>query len=77
MKTKLTHKFYAKALSVGLFTAIVLAAAWVLFVLVLCTYYKENGSEWLSPWLAATAARLVNAEGAMYALIAALVGALL
>ncbi|HWS30012.1 MAG TPA: sensor histidine kinase [Clostridia bacterium] len=73
MKTKLTHKFYAKALGAGLFTAIALAAAWVLFLIVICVYYRDSGSGWLSPWLAGAAVRLVNAEGAMYALFAALV----
>jgi len=73
MKTKLTHKFYAKSLGVGLFTATVLAAMWVLFLIVICVYYRNGGSEGLSPWLTSTAVRFVSTEGTLYVLIAALV----
>jgi signal transduction histidine kinase len=73
MKTKLTHRFFVKALAVGLFTAVVLSTAACLFLLVLLSLSELNGHNSFEPWLAETAVRFTGSEGALYAALIALI----
>ncbi|HWR19383.1 MAG TPA: sensor histidine kinase [Clostridia bacterium] len=73
MKTKLTNRFYVKALAVGLFTAIVLGAAACLSLLVLLGLNNLKGVNSFEPWFAEAAVRFSGAEGVLYAVLIALI----
>ncbi len=73
MKTKLTNRFYVKALAVGLFTAMVLGEAACLFLLALLNLSEQNGHISFAPWLAETVVRFRGSEGALYAILIALI----
>lgn len=73
MKTKLTHRFFVKALAVGLFTAIVIGAAACLFLLALLSLYQLYDHNMFEPWLAETAVRFASSEGTLYAVLIALI----
>ncbi len=73
MKTKLTHRFFVKALAVGLFTAIVIGAATCLSLLVLLSLYNLKGINSFEPWFAEAAVRFSGGEGVLYAVLIALI----
>lgn len=73
MKTKLTHKFYAKALGVGLLTAVMLLMAADALGIAMCEVYRQGGHAVYESRLLGFVARLVSAEGALVALLVALI----
>ncbi len=67
MKVKLTQRFPAKAVAVGLFTAAVLLAAACVSALALLTVYAERSAyTFYMPWLEEMAALLAGMEDALY-----------
>ncbi|MCE5236075.1 MAG: HAMP domain-containing histidine kinase [Eubacteriales bacterium] len=73
MKAKLTHKFYAKAVGVGLFTATLLLMAADALGIAMCEVYRQGGYAVYERRLLTFVARLVSAEGALVALLVALI----
>ena len=66
MKTKLTHRFLAKAFAAGLFAVSMLVAAAAVLELMLCSAYNRYGNASFEPWLAQAALRFLGAEGYLY-----------